>query len=63
MIKLPNNMHTRVVPPSKQRGYDLDGYEEYALIGAPSPRLRLAFFNKPLIHNNINIILISIVYI
>jgi len=28
-------MHTRVVPPSKQRGYDLDGYEEYALIGAP----------------------------
>lgn len=32
VIKLPNNMHTRVVPPSKQRGYDLDGYEEFALI-------------------------------
>jgi hypothetical protein len=46
-----------VVPPSKQRGYDLDGYEEYALIGAPSPHLRLSLFNSPLIHNNINILI------
>ncbi len=57
MIKLPNNMHTRVVPPSKQRGYDLDGYEEFALIGAPLA-YGLPFFHNPLIHNNVNIILI-----
>jgi hypothetical protein len=49
VIKLPNNMHTRVVPPSKQRGYDLDGYEEFALIGAPSPLAYGLLLNNPLI--------------